>query len=330
MFLLPFLCSVVAFADAPSWGDEDASAPVENVIEPSVPDEQIEPSGDPIGTIERDDEDFDVYDKLFPDDIPTAAPIEVDSPVEVDSAVEVDFPVEVDSPAVGDPLEPLNRVVFAFNWWFDRYLLRPLAEGWDAAPDEATDRVHNLLSNVAEPLSAANSALQGDRIGLGNAVARLLLNVVVGLGVFDVASAVGVGGQKTDLGITLGKWGIGNDPYLVVPFLGPSSVRDFGGTLVDNYFAPFTIAERNDKMTFFEYGSIHGVDKVDKRSLILPELAELEASSLDFYAAVRAVYRQRRAALVRGKIHTFTGVVRGEDGGGEQVIDLLDLLDEME
>ncbi len=198
-----------------------------------------------------------------------------------------------------DPLEGLNRAFFAFNVRFDDYMLAPLARGWKDLPREFTDRVHNAFANVAEPVSIANHTLQLDSRGIGNGLARLLLNLTVGLGVFDVASAVGVGGGRTDLGITLGKWGMGDGPYLVAPFIGPSSPRDLFGFFVDERFGPLGWAEDKGKITFFEYAALKGTDTVDKRAAALKPIERLRSSSLDFYAAMRSAYQQHRAALVK-------------------------------
>ena len=228
-----------------------------------------------------------------------------------------------DDDVANDPLEYFNRAIFAFNEQLDRYLLKPLAQGWDDIPDEITDRAHNLLANLDKPVSAVNYVLQADRQGVGNALAGLLLNVVIGLGMFDVASAVGVGEAKTDLGITLGKWGIGDGPYLVLPLLGPSPPRDLAGAVGDAYFSPSNLAVRNKKITFFEYASSQTTKVVDERASILQSLSSLKASSLDFYAAVRAVYRQKRAAQIGGEELGLGW----ESAENQELINLLDALE---
>ena len=202
-----------------------------------------------------------------------------------------------------DPLEGFNRLMFSFNQQFDKFLLEPLAMGWDALPSEATDRVHNVLATVKQPMVVANQILQADRQAIGNSLATLLLNLTVGVGgLFDVATALGIGNEPTDLGITLGKWGVGSGAYVVMPVLGSTNFRDLFAAVAQGYGEPLYILERNEKITFFEYGMIQLTDGVDTRARLADDIDTLKKSSLDFYTSVRSVYNQRRQSQISEQI----------------------------
>ena len=149
-----------------------------------------------------------------------------------------------------DPWENFNRGTFAFNQKFDKYLLAPLAKGYRfVLPSEIRTGVRNFLSNLSEPWSSINSALQGNFKNTGNTLARFVINSTLGiLGIFDVATEIGFEKQKEDFGQTLAVHGVGPGPYLVLPFLGPSTVRDALGKVTSIYADPVTLAlERNNK-----------------------------------------------------------------------------------
>ena len=199
-----------------------------------------------------------------------------------------------------DPLEPLNRAIFSFNIGVDKAILRPLAAVYNTVlPDPVRDGVRNVLNNLRTPLVLANDILQGEIGRASKTVGRFLLNSTIGIGgLFDVASGLGFEFHDEDFGQTLAVWGIGEGPYLMLPILGPSNPRDAIG-VVGEYFAdPVVIWTNNTEREWLHYTRT-GVNAVDSRSRNVGTLEELERTSLDFYAAVRSLYRQRRMDEIR-------------------------------
>lgn len=206
------------------------------------------------------------------------------------------------TPEAEDPWENLNRGTFAFNLKFDKYLLSPLAKGYRfILPSEIRTGVRNFLSNLTEPWTTINSALQGDFKNTGNTIARFLINSTVGLlGIFDVATEVGFKKQKEDFGQTLAVHGVGPGPYLVLPFLGPSTLRDALGKITTMYADPVTLAlERNDKDQWIWIGM--AIKGVDFREQNLEKIDNLNATSVDFYATLRSLYLERRSSMIRNQ-----------------------------
>lgn len=140
---------------------------------------------------------------------------------------------------IHDPWEGTNRALYKFNARFDRYVFLPVVEGYQfVMPDFAEERVSDFFSNLTEFRNATNGIMQARPDVAGRAVLRFVINSTAGvLGLFDVATPLGVGQQAEDFGQTLGRWGVDAGPYLVVPVLGPSSARDFGGFVADTTIA---------------------------------------------------------------------------------------------
>ena len=206
------------------------------------------------------------------------------------------------TPEAEDPWENLNRGTFAFNQTFDKYLLAPLAKGYRLIfPAEIRTGVRNFLSNLSEPWSSINSALQGDLKNTGNTLARFIINSTIGiLGIFDVATEIGFEKQKEDFGQTLAVHGVGPGPYLVLPFLGPSTVRDALGKVTSLYADPVTLAlERNNKDEWIWIGM--ALKGIDFREQNLEKIDNLEATSVDFYATIRSLYLERRNRMIRNQ-----------------------------
>ena len=201
-----------------------------------------------------------------------------------------------------DPWENFNRGTFAFNQKFDKYLLAPLAKGYRLVlPSEIRTGVRNFLSNLSEPWSSINSALQGNFKNTGNTLARFVINSTLGiLGIFDVATEIGFEKQKEDFGQTLAVHGVGPGPYLVLPFLGPSTVRDALGKVTSIYADPVTLAlERNNKDEWIWIGM--AIKGVDFREQNLEKIDNLNATSVDFYATLRSLYLERRSSMIRNQ-----------------------------
>lgn len=201
---------------------------------------------------------------------------------------------------INDPLEPANRAVFQFNEAVDTMVVRPAAEAYRGiVPEFGRERVGDFLHNLRSPIILANDLLQGDVGRAGNTVGRFALNTTFGvLGIMDVAAPMGWPRHDEDFGQTLAVWGIEEGPYLVLPILGPSNPRDTVGMVVDHFIDPinhWADATDNESAVYTRAG----VGAVDRRERLIDVLDETKRTSLDYYAAVRSLYRQRRAADIR-------------------------------
>lgn len=202
-----------------------------------------------------------------------------------------------------DPLEIPNRFIFAFNQTLDVAIIRPIAVLYrDLVPEYLRQRVHLFLRNLSEPVTLANDLLQGDLDRAGTTADRFLLNSTGGvLGFWDVATDLGHPYHKEDFGQTLGVHGVGEGPYLVLPLLGPSNLRDATGKVVDIFLDPFFyIARETDKEEWQLYRFL--LDGLDFRTRNLETLDEIERDALDFYARLRSLYRQKREAEIRNDV----------------------------
>jgi phospholipid-binding lipoprotein MlaA len=200
---------------------------------------------------------------------------------------------------IKDPWEGFNRAVFSFNDVFDRFLLKPLAQGYGfIMPTFLKDKVRNGFYNLGEPVRLANDLLQFEGKDAAVTTGRFVVNSTVGLaGLFDVASGWGMPRHPSDFGQTLYTYGSSSGPYLVLPILGPSSVRDGSGALVDMFINPRTWLLDFPINTALTVG-----DGVTRRETLIKPLDDLRENSLDYYAALRSAYAQDRARdLRRGK-----------------------------
>src|SRR5579872_6920005 len=200
----------------------------------------------------------------------------------------------------GDPYESSNRAIFDFNQGLDRAVLVPVAKGYRTVlPPTARDMIHDFLQNLNSPIIFANDVLQAQPDLAAHTFGRALINTTIGFGgIIDVASKFGVPYHTNDLGITLATWGMAPGPYLMLPILGPSNPRDLFGDVADSFGDPGNIvASDHNKI----WASIlrSAVSGIDERSRNIESLAEIERTSLDFYATVRSLARQRRAAQIR-------------------------------
>ena len=201
---------------------------------------------------------------------------------------------------ISDPLEPINRYIFAANLAVDTTILEPVATLYrDVVPDPARDSVRNFLRNLESPVVLANDVLQRDMDAAGVTTKRFFVNTTLGiLGLFDPATDMGLVRRDEDFGQTLGTYGVGPGVYLVLPILGPSSLRDAAGNFVDYYFDPLNYyADNTDRghLTLLRAG-IRGVDA---RARTIETLDEIERTSIDFYATIRSLYHQRRQSDIR-------------------------------
>lgn len=200
--------------------------------------------------------------------------------------------------AVNDPIEPANRAVFDANQLVDQTLFKPVARAYaDDLPDLVRAGLHNFFGNLHAPAVAANHALQGDFGLAGETVVRFLANSTVGgIGFVDVASGWGLPRRDADFGETLGVWGLDGGPFLELPLLGPSNLRDALGTGIDIVMDPFTWVS-GSAATDFSYARL-GTEALDKRADLLPVTDDVDRNALDPYAHYRSLYQQSRAAVV--------------------------------
>ena len=199
-----------------------------------------------------------------------------------------------------DPLEPLNRKILDFNQILDLILLRPVAKVYIAiVPEEGRDALKRALDNMKEPVVVINNVLQAEPNRAAISVGRFTVNTTVGLGgLLDVAQKWGLEKQTGDFGQTLFVWGLPEGPYLVLPVLGPSNPRDAVGMGIDAYTDPFSFLATAKDLDEIEITRFV-LDGVDRRARVMDVLDDLEKNSLDFYAQLRSLSQQHRAAELR-------------------------------
>jgi phospholipid-binding lipoprotein MlaA len=193
-----------------------------------------------------------------------------------------------------DPWEPFNRGVYKFNDALDRAIVKPVTKGYvRVVPSPIRTGVTNFFANLQTPTVMINDALQGKFLAAGNDLGRFLLNSTVGLaGILDPATPAGLARNEEDFGQTLGHWGVHAGPFVELPILGPSDVRDTASRVVDTYTNP----RQYIKNTYVSYG-LYLPYLIDKRASLLP-LDETLQNVYDPYAFIRDAYLQRRAYLV--------------------------------
>ena len=195
-----------------------------------------------------------------------------------------------------DPWESTNRMIFAFNETLDKYILRPVAKGYDfVMPDAAQRGVGNFISNIYEFNSVFNSLLQGRLEGAAQSGGRLLVNTTLGvLGFFDVATAMGIEPNVSDFGQTLAVWGVEPGPFVMLPVFGPRTVRSGVGYFVDTYTSiPALIEDREAAYVFWT------IEVIDFRAGLL------DADDLitgDRYIFIRDAYLQARRTYINGGV----------------------------
>jgi phospholipid-binding lipoprotein MlaA len=193
---------------------------------------------------------------------------------------------------VYDPLEPMNRAIYNFNAGFDRYVFLPIVRAYEfVTPDFVEHRVSDFFDNIGEIPTFVNAVLQLKPEIAGRAATRFIVNTMFTAGLFDLAGARGVGQVREDFGQTLGHWGAGNGPYLVLPVLGPSNLRDATGRLGDQLLltvlTPGPVAD-HPAYTATRYG----LQPVDTRSRIA--FRYYETGSPFEYDLVRLIYTEQR------------------------------------
>ena len=206
---------------------------------------------------------------------------------------------------VKDCFEKVNRGIFAFNQALDKVIFKPLAKGYRVFPQPIRSGTSNALSNLGNVVTIPNNVLQGQFKDAGLNSARFIINSTLGIaGIFDVASYYGIKKRdKEDYGQTLGVWGAEPGCYFVLPVLGPTTVRDSIGSVVNiiGGDAWYNVTVANDTQYFSEadYYASRLLSGVDFRAKNLESFDSLENSSVDLYASVRSLYLQDRYRKVR-------------------------------
>lgn len=201
------------------------------------------------------------------------------------------------SQEVYDPLEPMNRAIFRFNDAVDRAVLEPVARGYRyVTPEPVRGSVRSFLANLRSPVILANDLLQGEGDRAGTTLSRFMINTSLGLGgLFDIAGPLGYEQHEEDLGQTLGAHGLRPGAYLMLPFLGPSNVRDAAGRVGDYFLDPLSHCCVGTEARIARFGT----NAVAEREQAIEVVDDLRRNTLDMYSTVRSAYSQRRAAQIR-------------------------------
>ena len=245
---------------------------------------------------------------------PAASPPEESTDYEEYDDLYFDEDAEEDD--AGDPLETVNRGIFWVNDGLDVYAIEPVSRAWDfVLPDVVQRSLRSVFDNLRFPVLFFNNLFQGKPVRAGGDLARFAINTTVGVGgLMDPASAIGLKKRNEDFGQTLGVWGVPPGPYLMLPFFGPSNLRDGAGLIVDTglrafgFFIPFWVS-----------AAMQAVDTLNRRSLIREQIQAERRAALDWYSAVRSAYTQYRENLIKDRRETDDkdpglGYYQGADG----------------
>jgi len=197
-----------------------------------------------------------------------------------------------------DPWQRMNRGIYKFNDAFDRAIATPAARTYVRLPQPIRTGVTNFFNNVTYPDVIVNALLQGKLLPFARDTGRLVVNTTLGIGgIFDPASHMGLAIEDRDFGQTFGKWGIPPGPFLEIPFVGPSDVRDGIGRIPDSYAEPWVYIK--SRYWYWDYGTLL-VYEVSLRASLLP-LTDMAAKTYDPYAFERNAYLQHRDFMVKGQ-----------------------------
>ena len=224
-----------------------------------------------------------------------------------------------------DCFEPLNRATFALNQGLDKVIFKPVAKGYRTLPAPVKKGTGNVLNNLSTLITIPNNVLQGDLKLAGINTGRLIVNTTIGiLGIFDVASDMGFPKYvKEDYGQTLGTWGVGPGCYLVLPVLGPSTIRDTAGMFInvmggDPYYN-ISVNGNNEYLDGKLYAATKMLSAVEFRATNIESLDNLEKNSVDFYASVRSLYAQDRENKIKNNQRGNIEVIYKEDEDWEEI-----------
>lgn len=225
---------------------------------------------------------------------------------------------------VQDPLEKVNRKVFWFNDQVDTYFLAPVARGYESiTPKPVEDSIRNFFSNLRFPVHFVSDLIQLKFTDAAEHTGRFLVNTTIGgLGFFDVATDMGLHGTQDDIGVAFGYYGVPEGPYLVLPIIGPSNLRDaigrIGNLALDPLYFLSRVGESSDGKDWALMGA-YALDVVDTRASLLEAVKTAKESSLDYYLFAQSAYHQYRQGLI------YDGNApddeEGLDYGGDEVKD---------
>ena len=191
-----------------------------------------------------------------------------------------------------DPIEPVNRAVLKFNFFIDDYAIRPVVKTYKfIAPDFVEKGVSNFFSNLKEPVNSIAFFFQGEFSKSFKSMGRFSINTLTSIGTFDLADKIGIEKEKTDLGITLAKGGVGSGPYIVIPIIGPSNLRDVGGTVVEYFVDP--IGNNIPNREYISIGS-----GLNTRVEVDDQIDQVKQSSSDRYEMIKSIYYQNRQSQI--------------------------------
>ena len=189
-----------------------------------------------------------------------------------------------------DPIEPINRAVLNFNFFIDDVAIRPIVKTYKfIAPEPVEKGVSNFFSNLKEPIRTVSFIFQGEFYKSLNSIGRFTINTFTSLGTIDLASKVGMEKNETDFGITLAKGGVSSGPYIVIPIIGPSNLRDFSGDVVEYFVDPISNNVPNREYIAIGNG-------LNERAEIDKQLDKVREASSDRYEMIKSIYYQNRNA----------------------------------
>ena len=208
--------------------------------------------------------------------------------------------------AADECFENTSRAVFKFNMAFDDVILEPIAKGYNKLPDPIKKGTSNFTSNIGTLLSIPNNILQGNFQQLGHSIGSFVINTSIGvLGFLNPAEKMGLKPHKEDVGQTLGSYGVGTGCYFILPILGPTTVRDSFGMVVDSFVDPFahvTIRENEllgSSGNTLDYFAVKGTTAIDFRADNDLNFESLEKNSIDLYSSFKSIYLQDRENKIR-------------------------------
>ena len=229
------------------------------------------------------------------------------------------------SKPIKDCFEPLNRATFSFNQGLDKAILKPIAKSYRNLPTPIKNGTGNVLDNLSNLITIPNNVLQGDfKVAIIN-TGRLVINSTVGiLGIIDVADDLGFPKyEKEDYGQTLGKWGVGPGCYIVLPVLGPSTIRDTAGSFVNvmggDPWYNASVSGNNEYLSESIYTASKILTGVEFRANNIDSLDNLEKNSMDFYASVKSLYLQDRNMKIKNIKRGNIQIIYNDDGDWEEI-----------
>ena len=208
--------------------------------------------------------------------------------------------------AAEECFEKASRSIFKFNMAIDDAIIEPVAKGYSKLPEPLKKGTSNFTSNISTLLSIPTSLLQGNFDQLAHSTGSVIINSTIGIfGFLNPAEKIGLRPSKEDFGQTLGTYGFGTGCYFVLPILGPTTLRDSFGLLVDSYLDPFAHVTIREKELFnisgnnLDYYSVKGATAVDFRSDNIANFDSLEKNSLDLYSSLKSIYLQDRSNKIK-------------------------------